>query len=40
MANNDETLERRVCDFIAGMTDRYTFNFYEKIFLPLPWLII
>ncbi len=36
----DEPLERRVCDFVAGMTDRYAFNFYEKIFLPQPWLIM
>lgn len=35
-----EPLERSVCDFIAGMTDRYAFNFYEKIFLPQPWLIM
>jgi dGTPase len=35
-----EPLERCVCDFIAGMTDRYAFNFYEKIFLPQPWLIM
>jgi len=28
-----------VCDFIAGMTDRYAFNLFEKIFLPLPWKI-
>ncbi|MCD6150223.1 MAG: hypothetical protein J7J70_00995, partial [Deltaproteobacteria bacterium] len=28
-----------VCDFIAGMTDRYAFSLYEKIFLPQPWLI-
>jgi dGTPase len=26
-----------VCDFIAGMTDRYAFNLFEKFFLPLPW---
>ena len=26
-----------VCDHIAGMTDRYAFNLFEKIFLPLPW---
>ena len=40
MSYRDDPLERRVCDFIAGMTDRYAFNFYEKIFLPQPWLII
>lgn len=28
-----------VCDFIAGMTDRYAFNLFEKIFLPMPWRI-
>jgi dGTPase len=26
--------ERRVCDFIASMTDRYAQNMYQKIFLP------
>lgn len=40
MSDASEPLERRVCDFIAGMTDRYAFNFYEKIFLPQPWLVI
>jgi dGTPase len=32
-------LEMEVCDFISGMTDRYAFKAYEKIFLPQPWLI-
>jgi len=40
MVNTGEPLEISVCDFITGMTDRYAFNFYEKIFLPKPWLII
>jgi dGTPase len=35
-----DTLERCVCDFLAGMTDRYAFNLYEKLFLPLPWTIL
>jgi len=26
--------ERDVCDFIAGMTDRYALNLYNKIFMP------
>lgn len=29
--------ERMVCDFIAGMTDRYALNLYKRIFLPKPW---
>lgn len=35
-----DSLDRCVCDFLAGMTDRYAFNLYEKIFLPLPWMIL
>ncbi len=35
-----DSLERCVCDFLAGMTDRYAFHLYEKLFLPLPWMII
>ncbi len=35
-----DSLERCVCDFLAGMTDRYAFNLYEKRFLPLPWMIL
>jgi dGTPase len=28
---NKENIERCVCDFIAGMTDRYAINLYKKI---------
>ena len=35
-----DSLERCVCDFLAGMTDRYAFKLYEKLFLPLPWMIL
>jgi dGTPase len=34
-----DTFERCVCDFLAGMTDRYAFSLYEKYFLPLPWVV-
>ena len=34
-----DSLEQNVCDFIAGMTDRYAFAIYEEIFLPRPWII-
>lgn len=33
-----DSLERCVADFLAGMTDRYAFRLYEKLFLPLPWM--
>ncbi len=35
-----ETKERIVCDFIAGMTDRYAIRTFEKIFLPQPWMVL
>ncbi len=31
---------RVVCDFIAGMTDRYALDLYQNIFLPKPWSIM
>ena len=30
--------ERVVCDYIAGMTDRYAIRVYQKYFLPVPWV--
>ena len=33
---NGDSKERRVCDLIASMTDRYAMNLYEKIFFPRP----
>jgi len=32
-----EPVERLAVDFIAGMTDRYAMNLYEKLFMPRPW---
>ena len=32
-----EGVERVVCDYIAGMTDRYALNKYKDIFLPKMW---
>ena len=34
------TLEELVGDFIAGMTDRYAINLYEKLFMPQPWKVL
>ena len=31
---------RAVCDFIAGMTDRYALDLYQNIFLPKPWSVM
>jgi dGTPase len=31
--------EQTVCDFIAGMTDRYALHLHERIFMPKPWMV-
>ncbi len=31
---NDNSKERVVCDYLAGMTDRYAINMFNKIFVP------
>ena len=31
---------RGVCDFVAGMTDRYALDLYQEIFLPKPWAVM
>ena len=36
----DTPREQMVCDFIAGMTDRYALDLYTTIFLPKPWSVI
>ena len=33
------TKERAVCDFIAGMTDRYAVATYEKLAIPRTWSV-
>jgi dGTPase len=33
-----DPLERRIIDFIAGMTDRYAISLYELLFIPHPWV--
>lgn len=32
-------LHRKICDFIAGMSDRYALHTFEKIFIPKSWVI-
>jgi dGTPase len=39
--NNDTKGDHRaVCDFVAGMTDRYALDLYQNIFLPKPWAVM
>jgi dGTPase len=39
-AGEGKITPEKVTDFIAGMTDRYALNLYEKIFLPKPWAVL
>lgn len=32
-----EGLERAICDYIAGMTDRFAISVYERLFVPRSW---
>lgn len=32
-----ESVERCVCDYIAGMTDRYAIDLYKDLFIPRVW---
>ena len=36
-SENDFTKEDMVCDYIAGMSDRYVTNVFYNIFIPKPW---
>jgi dGTPase len=35
----DEGIDRAVCDFLSGMTDRYALRAYEELLLPQRWSI-
>jgi dGTPase len=37
-SRNEEPIERLAIDFIAGMTDRYAINLYERLFVPRAWV--
>lgn len=39
-AKEEKRLHRLVCDFIAGMTDRYALDLYSQIFMPKPWSVM
>lgn len=39
VANRGNASERPVADFIAGMTDRYALQTYQRLFMPEPWII-
>lgn len=36
---DEKSAHREVCDFVAGMTDRYALSLYDHIFMPKPWTV-
>jgi dGTPase len=36
----NEPIERRVADYIAGMTDRYAIQIFERFYVPGPWAVL
>jgi dGTPase len=36
----DEPIERRVADYIAGMTDRYAIQVFERVYMPQQWVTL
>jgi dGTPase len=36
----NEPTERRVADYIAGMTDRYAIQVFERFYVPGPWAVL
>lgn len=40
LIDRGEAEQRVVCDFIAGMSDRYSVNLYKEIMIPKSWSIL
>ncbi len=36
---DSEGLDRAVCDYVSGMTDRYAIDTFKKIYIPLSWKV-
>jgi len=37
--SGQDGLQRAVCDYISGMTDKYAVHVYEKLFIPETWQV-
>ncbi len=37
--NENTNKERYVCDYIAGMSDRFAINLFTELFIPSPWKV-
>jgi len=39
LIQSGQSVDRVVCDYISGMTDKYSIDKFEKIFIPEPWAL-
>lgn len=39
MVQQNESKERVVCDYIAGMSDSYAIDRFEQLFVPKAWKV-
>ena len=39
MKNKNSDIQRLVCDYIAGMSDRFAINMFTKLYIPSPWQV-
>lgn len=39
LISEEDGLERAVCDYVAGMTDKYCMDKYSEIFIPASWQV-
>jgi len=37
--NENVCIDRHVCDYIAGMSDRFAINMFTELFIPSPWKV-
>lgn len=40
MISEREGVERAVCDYVAGMTDRFAVSTFERLFVPNSWMMV
>ena len=40
LKSGEASVERVVCDFIAGMTDRYAVATYQSLTIPRTWSVL
>lgn len=40
VTDRGEGMESVVCDYIAGMTDQYSINVYENLYVPFVWKVV